>query len=596
MSFGDTSDDGDKSTNSAPIHRRKVLGSLSVVTGGLLAGCSGTRDGNEGSEGNEGNEGSEGNEGGQDTDSQNGDEDHLMTYIERDVPTTIDPHAVDTTTSAALGCFPEQAYETLVYYPPEDAQKLVPVLAKEVPTKSNGLISDDGVTLEFPLREGVTFHTGREMTAEDVRYSWDRAMTMGVSPEAGRLNENVEKMEVVDDYTFRVTLAEEYAPFMTTAVTRPVATVIDKQAIEENGGVQEGTPNQWATQNSAGTGPFVLEQWAPDEAIIWGSHDDYWGETSIDGWRQIARGDLSSRISMIRNGDAHAGRIPADNLSDVEGTPNVKFTFEAAFDPAHLTFNFDIPYDRDNMDFGDTVDRDFFQDPNIRKAFGYAFDYETYIEQVWNGHAQRMNQYHFPGMLGYDDSAPNFEHDPEKAEELFKEAGVWDEGFQVTSFNEELAQFREGNLLLKDNIEALNDNFTINVQSVPESQMIPRHSADKFQFPMEFHGFLPQGSDPDAYYRPIYSPDGSVGSRSSVEEILDGELELIKQAAQTLDQEERISIYEELQRKCFENPAAIGLTVEELMQTTHECVDNVVLNPAWIQPHFKHWNIDNCDF
>jgi len=126
--------------------------------------------------------------------------------------------------------------------------------------------------------------------------------------------------------------------------------------------------------------------------------------------------------------------------------------------------------------------------------------------------------------------------------------------------------------------------------------MVPRHSADKFQFPMEFHGFLPQGSDPDAYYRPLYSPEGAVGSRASVGEILNGEMELIDEAATTLDVERRIEIYEQLQRDCFNNPVAVALTVEELMQTTHECVEDVVLNPAWLQPHFKHWSINNCDF
>jgi peptide/nickel transport system substrate-binding protein len=520
-----------------------------------------------------------------------------MVYIERDVPTTIDPHAVDTTASASLGCFPEQAYETLVYFPPENAMELVPVLASEVPTSGNGLISDDGLTLTFPLREGVEFHSGREMTAEDVEYSWDRTITMGVSPEAARLADNVESMSVVDDYTFEVTLTSRFAPFLTSVVTRPVATVVDRQAVEDNGGVQEGQPNQWMAQNSAGTGPFKLGTWAPDEAIEWDPHEGYWGESGIDGWRQIARGDLSSRISMIRNGDAHAGRIPADNLSDVEGTPNVKFTFEPVFDPAHLTFNFDIPYDRDNMqDLPDDVPPDFFQDPDVRKGFGFAFNYDAYIREVWSGHAQRFNQYHFPGMLGYDDTAPNFEYDPEQAEEHFRAAGYWDRGFEITCFNEDLAQFADGNLLLKDNIEALNDGFTLNVRNLPESQMVPRHSGDRFEFPLEFHGFLPQGSDPDAYYRPLYSPNGSVGSRSRVELVLNDELDLIDQAATTLDIEERESIYHELQRKCFDNPAVIGITVEELMQTTHECVDNVVLNAGWLQPHFKHWSIDNCSF
>lgn len=551
-------------------NRRQFLKHVGVGGTVLVAGCGG---------------------GGSDVGGGDGNE---LVYVERDAPSTVDPHAVDTTASASLLAYPENAYETLVYFAPDDAGTLEPALASEVPDRDNGLISDDGTTIEFPLREGVQFHTGGEMTAEDVKFSWERTMEMGVSPEASRLDV-VESTEVVDDYTFRVTLSDPFAPFMTTVVTRPIATVVSKEAVEENGGVQEGQTNQWVAQNTAGTGPYNLGRYEPDEQITWEPHEDYWGETNVDRVVQMARSDLSGQISMISNGDAHSGRIPADNFSEVEGTPNTKFTFEPAFDPAHLTLNFDIPYDRDNMDFDDTVPRDFFQDPNVRKGFAYAFDYETYIEEVWSGHASRFNQYHFPGMVGYDESAPNFEHDPEQAEEHFREAGYWEEGFQVTCFNENIAQFERGNLLLKDNIEALNDNFTLNIQSVPETQMIPRHSADKFEFPMEFHGFLPQGADPDPYYRSVYSPEGSVGSRSAVEEILDGEMELINQAAATPDIDEREEIYAELQRKCFDNPAVIGISVEELLQTTHECVEPVI-NPAWIQPHFKHWDVSNCDF
>ena len=76
-----------------------------------------------------------------------------------------------------------QVYETLVARPIEGPD-FIPSLATEVPTQENGLISEDGLTYTFPIREGVVFHDGTDLTADDVKFSWDRVVTMNL-PEGG---------------------------------------------------------------------------------------------------------------------------------------------------------------------------------------------------------------------------------------------------------------------------------------------------------------------------------------------------------------------------------------------------------------------------
>lgn len=546
--------------------RRKLLKALGAGSGIALAGCIGG--------------GGSGGGGGAFTLADVGDPDNL------------DPHAVDTTSDVSFLAFPGNAYETLVGYPAEGGE-LEPWLAKEVPSRENGLISDDGTTFQFPLREGVKFHTGGEMTAEDVVFSFERAMTMQLSPDVGQL-EQIESVEAVDDYTVNISLNDPYAPFLTNAMTRAVASVVSKQAVQENGGVQEGQQNQWMSQNTAGTGPYEAGEWSTGERIEWLGFDDYWDDQypKIDKIVQEAVPEIGTRASMIERGDAHAAQAAAAQLSNVEGTPNAEFTFNPSFDPAHITFNFEIPYELDNMPSEDDVGPGFFQDPRVRRAFGFAFDYETYIEQVWSGHATRMNQYHFQGMLGYDESAPNFEHDPQKAEELFREAGYWDRGFTVTSYNEQIPEFTEGNLLLKDNLAAINENFTLRVQSITESQMTERHTAERFQFPLEFHGFLPQGPDPDAYYRAVAMENGSVGSRSRAYKHIDPAiLQNIQKAANEPDQSSRAEVYGQLQQQCFQDPPALALTQEEGMVMHNSCVEPA-WNAPWLRWQMKHWSAD----
>ena len=72
-----------------------------------------------------------------------------------------------------------QMYDFLVDIPPDSADP-VPMIATEVPTKENGLVSPDGLTYTFPIRQGVKFHDGTDLNADDVKFSWDRVMTMNL--------------------------------------------------------------------------------------------------------------------------------------------------------------------------------------------------------------------------------------------------------------------------------------------------------------------------------------------------------------------------------------------------------------------------------
>ena len=116
-----------------------------------------------------------------------------------------------------------QVYETLVARPVEGVD-FEPALATEVPTQENGLVSEDGLTYTFPIREGVTFHDGTDLTADDVKYSWDRVIEMDL-PEGGSslMTDIIEETRVADDLTFEVTLKEPAGWFLAGVVYTPTA-------------------------------------------------------------------------------------------------------------------------------------------------------------------------------------------------------------------------------------------------------------------------------------------------------------------------------------------------------------------------------------
>ena len=597
--------DGESTENT--VRRRTVLGTVGAAGVGVLAGCGGDGGGGGGDgsggdgSGGDGGDGGDGGGGGGDDggdDGGSGDGSNRMVFADPERPPTLDPHAINPTNTNASFAYPEQGYETLLAYSVgSDTVELVPALATEVPTSENGLITEEGQVIEFPLREGVTFHTGGEMTAEDVVYSWERTMTMGLAPGASSLNDSIESMEAVDDYTFRVTLNRATTPiFLNNVVTNPAAAIVSQSAVEENGGVSEGQPNEYVAQNSVGTGPYMLGEDTPN-TLNWDAHGDYWGEAGVESVRQEFIGDTSSRVSQLGEGDLDYIYISVGDQTEVEGLDNVEILSGTQINPGGINFNANIPYDRDDVQQiagDDTVPSDFFADQRIRKAFAHAIPWDTHIENVLGGYGGRTNGPHVPGVFGYDPEAPQFNQDLELVEQNLRDAGYWEEGFTLTLHNENISEFERLNLLIKDTMEDLNSNITINTVSEPESQAVERHSADPPGWPAEVHGLLPIGTDPTPYYEFFASPDGDMGARNGIPEAISDRIpELISMTATEADQEARLEQFSELQQLWYEEaPNALGYAPQEVFPH-RSCLDTQWVN-AWSRPHFKHWDNSNC--
>ena len=172
---------------------------------------------------------------------------NVFVHAADDEPTTLDPAAVE----------PGEGGETVILQVYERLLEIgivgpdpVPGLATEVPTVENGLISADLLTYTFPIREGVVFHDGNALTANDVKFSWDRAMEMDL-PEgnAGVLNDNIADTRVVDDSTFEVVLLQPNAAFLNAVVPAMVSSVVSQAAVEANGGVAAGEVSEYMATN-----------------------------------------------------------------------------------------------------------------------------------------------------------------------------------------------------------------------------------------------------------------------------------------------------------------------------------------------------------
>ena len=478
-------------------------------------------------------------------------------------------------------------YDRLINLAPEDGAT-IPALSTEVPSIENGLISEDGLTYTFPICEDVVFSDGTELTAEDVKYSWDRVVEMALPEGQSELFSNVAETTVVDDFTFEVTLNEVDAPFLAFLAAHPAASVVSMDAVEANGGVVAGQPNEYMAQNPVGTGPYTLASWERGDRMSFDINEDFWGEPA----------HLPVRWELIVDSPATGLQAKDYDVVDISPTdvPSIEPIEHAVVDTSILDLQvlqigMNMNIAEGALPEGDTIPLDFFQDVRVRQAFNYAFDYQGYIDGILGGLGGRPSFILPVEMYGYDPDAPIYETDPEMAEQLFTEAGYWEEGFTISIISDQTHEgFTGAALTLKDSIEALNPNFHVNVLAVPEAQFDEALATDPLPVAMWSYTSS-QYSTPDAYLFDSALSDGRYGAVNS---FVDGYSdpaaidELINSARTTLDETERLSILSEIQHQLYEEAMWIMPANEGAPSAAGDWVTGHIENPMWARPS-QYW-------
>lgn len=309
-------------------------------------------------------------------------------------PESMDPHwAYDTASGEVI----YQTYDNLINYKRESTTEFVPMLATEVPSVENGLISEDGLTYIFPIREGVKFHNGDTLTPEDVVYSFKRALIFdrsggptwmlcepllavygiedkvveiaGVekysdlfedSDTRGELKvkyketmikvftDYIEKIVEVDGNNIVFHLAQTYGPFLHILTHgNNLASIINKKRAIAQGAWDGQADNWWkyhdpeaekdplyAVEN--GTGPFVLQKWIPEEIVMLERFDDYWKDPAKIKNIQIKYiTEYTTRKLMLQTGDADIAYISLQYISEVEKIEGIEVI--KIFRPVYLS-------------------------------------------------------------------------------------------------------------------------------------------------------------------------------------------------------------------------------------------------------------------
>ncbi len=279
----------------------------------------------------------------------------------------------------------QNSYDTLLTYPLTTIGTLVPALAMEVPTVANGGISSNGLVYTFHLRQGVKFSNGDPFTATDVVYTFQRILRMN-SPSSGvawidSQDLNTTSIKAIDNYTVQFTLTHVFNPFLETLATAEPNAIVDHAAVEAHGGIVDNADNGWMMNNTAGTGPYMVQSWTKEQQIVLVRNPNYWGNTSGQRYDKVVmllNQQPSTAISAARSGAATIADIPFTQAASLANATNLALKVSPV--PRTYMIGFDI-----------NSTNAFMANASVRQALSWAFPYDQVIANAFEGYASPLN-------------------------------------------------------------------------------------------------------------------------------------------------------------------------------------------------------------
>ena len=334
--------------------------------------------------------------------------------------TTMDPMALNETFT--LG-FQGNIYETLAGY--DGDLKLVPLLAES-------WTNPEPNKWVFKLREGVKFHDGSPFTADDVIFSWKRALTPGSDMKA--YASKAADIKKVDDYTIEVTTPtpNPILPREWTFLYIMSKDWSEKNKTTEATNVKGDNQGNYANLHANGTGPFMLVERQPDVKTVLKRYDGYWNKdipTNVDEVVFQPISQEATRVAALISGEMDIVQpVPVQDWKRLEDAKGVK----PLSAPEARAIFIGMDQHRDELLFSDVKGKNPFKDARVREAVVLAVDTKAIIDKIMRGAAQPLGSLVATSVNGYNDSygAPT-KTDIERAKKLLAEAG-YPKGFSVT--------------------------------------------------------------------------------------------------------------------------------------------------------------------
>jgi len=458
-------------------------------------------------------------------------------------------------------------YSTLVRLGYEGDLNIYPDLA------TSWDISDDGKVYTFHLRQGVKFHTGQELTANDVKFTFERLYDPALASPASFFGQFIvgakDKLEgnatevpgirVVDDYTIEFTLSEPYGAFLAELVT-PCLGILSQEEVEKWGADYLVHPS--------GTGPFKLQEWVRGEKIVLGANPDYYeGPPALDAVEVIVIEDEATGMLKFENGELDVYDVPSADFERLTTDPKWKDLVLRI--PALDSYYFQL------NNFSPPLD-----DVRVRQAIAYAIDRQSILDKILKSGALAYTVLP-PGMPCYNPDIAHYDYDPEKAKALLKEAGLED-GFTIR-----VVQRTQSDVVDAIAAQLAEVGITVEMEMVERSafwDIVYKGQTDAY-----YLSWWADFADPHNFFVYIWrsAPETEESKNMYVNEQVDA---LIDEAAITTDMDERCELYHQIEQIGIEQDAQrVWLWHLETMRIVQPWVKNFVLSPTEV---FFYYPVD----
>lgn len=492
-------------------HWRTLLLTFGVV---MLAACADDSDVDSDTEGD-----ADGGEG-----SGTGD---VRVAMQEDV-VSLDPHGSNDSSSAQVRM---NIYESLVSIDADMEQ--IPGLAEEWDT-----VEEDVWNLK--LREGTTFHSGQEFTAEDVKATFDRVTDEAVASEVAFLFEMIEEVEIVGDYEVNLHTEYPFAP-LPSHLAHNTGGIISKDLIDrdyqaalDEAGVDMTAEEYYEIRDAGGDeydevkddisehigtvvaaepdgtnhAQFVSRN-AGEETVLEKFEDFQGGERNFEEVTFVVIPETGARLAELETGGVDVARnVDASSADRVANGEDTELLEQESLRLDYLGFN---------------AEKEPFDDPNVRRAIAHAIDREAIVEGVYEGMGIEATHPIPPDVWGYDDSLEGQVYDLDLAKELLAETDVAD-GFSSTIWVRDDQMIVDTAIYIQESLAELNIN--VEIEQYEWGTFLDRTAqGDQEMFML---GWTTVTADPDYGLYALFHSDsfGATGNRTfyandELDELLD---------------------------------------------------------------------------
>lgn len=546
---------GNNTTEENRIDRRRFvqLTGIGATTASMgMAGCTGSSDGDD----------TEQTSDGSDTDADSGGSqqagDKTLVWGHSEVTQNLDPHQ---TATASTGRFLRSIYENLVGLSAD--LKLTTATDGPSPGLANDwTVSDDQLTYEFSLREGVTFHDGSALTSADVKYTYERMADPETGAIMGFVMDPIESIETPDDTTVIINLGQVFQPFL-----RQLA-FSGTSIVPEGSGPQLG-------DKPVGTGPFSFDYRQQGNEAQLQAFDDYWAEGPfIDTVKEVTVTDPDSRLTGMETREYDViNDIPLNRINSVVSDSPLQTETWAPLSWAFFNMNNNVePFD----------------DLSMRKAMDFAIDNEELVEGALFGNGKPTATPSFPDSDFRNTDLEPRQQDFDRAQELIAESPYnpsdYDLTFKVTT---NYPWHIDAAVILRGYFQEL--GFNVELQRLQWGDWLQEVFTDQdFRITMvNFFTFW----EPDYLYSAVWGSDGSFNTRNYASDEFDGAIEDARVAG---SRDEAIEKYQEAQQIIYDDVPDVMLWFRDGTLAADQRVGGLetMLDPDNSQLNFKNVRLD----